>query len=416
MVQPARQERSERPLRVLHLGKFYPPTPGGIERTLQAMARESAAAGIDTAVLAHAAPGSWRTREHADGAVRVVEAACPGQLVYAPLSTAFPLQLSRLLREFRPDLLHLHLPNTSAFFALLSPAARRLPWVVHWHADIPLDSGSRALRLAYPLYRPWEQALLRRAAAIIATSPDYRDASAALAPWRSKVSVIPLGLGDLLATPFPTGPAHAAEAFPSTASFATPFEQGIAGGGCSAPVPSPLKLLAVGRLSHYKGFDVLLRALTQVPEASLQLIGSGEEAARLRTLVAELRLQDRVTLAGRVDDAALEAAYAQADAFCLPSLDRAEAFGLVLLEAMRAALPIVASAIPGSGVNHVLRDAALTVPPGDAEALAQALRTLARDAPLRARLGAAGHARWREHFTPATTTPALLDLYRQVAS
>ena len=376
-------------MRVLHLGKFYPPTPGGIERTLAAIAAESVVAGVDVDVLAHAPSGHTRTRERMHGQVRVVEAGCLGQLVYAPISPAFPWQLARLLREFKPDVLHLHLPNTSAFFALLLPAARRIPWIVHWHADIPLDSGSRALRLAYPLYRPWEQALLRHATAIIATSPNYRDASQALAPWRNKVSVIPLGLE-----------ASAEPAAPPATTLARPAQG--------------LKVLAVGRLSHYKGFDVLLRALALVPEASLLLIGSGEEGERLRALVVELGLHDRVRLAGHVDDATLSLAYAQADAFCLPSLDRAEAFGLVLLEAMRAGLAIIASAIPGSGVGYVLGDAALMTPPGDVDALARGLRTLAHDAARRTHLAAAGHARWHDHFTPAQTTPSLLALYRQV--
>jgi glycosyltransferase involved in cell wall biosynthesis len=293
------------------------------------------------------------------------------------------------LREFRPDLLHVHVPNTSAFALLGSARARRLPWVVHWHADIPQDSPSLALRLAYPVYRPFETALLRRAAAVIATSPHYRDSSRALAPWREKVSVVPLSLPE----PLP----------PSSA----------------APMPwpdQPLRLLAVGRLSHYKGFDVLLQALAATPGVGLILVGDGEEEAALRALADRLGLVDRVQFAGHVDDATLHAAYASAHAFCLPSLDRAEAFGMVLLEAMRARLPIVASRIAGSGVNHVLDDraAGLLVPPADAASLAKALARLRDDAELRRTLADAGNARWRRCFIPARTTPALLDLYRQV--
>ena len=377
-------------MRVLHLGKFYPPTPGGIERVLQTLANESAAAGIATAVLAHAPPGQWHGSAREEAGVRVREVACFGQLLYAPISPTLPWQLARSVRKFRPDLIHLHLPNTSAFAALAVAGARRIPWIIHWHADIPLDSGSRALRLAYPLYRPWEQAMLRRAAAVIATSPNYRDASGALRPWIGKVEVIPLSLGN--------GPhtqvAKRTDLWP----------------------PSSFRLLAVGRLSHYKGFDVLLHALADVPQASLLLVGAGEEMSRLRLLVDSLHLQDRVRLAGHVDDATLEQAYATADAFCLPSLDRAEAFGMVLLEAMRAGLPIAASDVPGSGIGYVLQrnETALMVTPDSASELALTLRELVNDPVLRQRLGDAGRQRWQTQFTPAQTTPALLDLYRRV--
>ena len=78
-----------------------------------------------------------------DGAC-IYRAPSYGRLLYAPVSPAFPFWLARAIREFQPDLLHLHLPNTSAFGALLVPAARRLPWVIHWHADMVSSERPRA--------------------------------------------------------------------------------------------------------------------------------------------------------------------------------------------------------------------------------------------------------------------------------
>ncbi|QBB71368.1 glycosyltransferase [Pseudolysobacter antarcticus] len=377
-------------MRVLHIGKFYPPYPGGIENFSAELAETVVQDQTATAVLAHTAPGIHHTQRYIKNGVDVTLAACHGQFVYAPISPAFPWLLSRTILRFKPDLLHLHLPNTSAFWALLSPAARRLPWIIHWHSDVPLDAAQRKLRLAYRLYRPWEQALLQRAKAIIATSRRYLDSSAALAPWRDKTRIIPLGLG---------------ATSPPTQSCNWPENIGMV---------APLRLLAVGRLAYYKGHDILLHALAKTPAAVLLLVGSGERKAALKKLAQDIGIAARVRFAGAIDDAELAAAYASADVFCLPSIERSEAFGLVLLEAMRAGLPVVASAIPGSGVSHVVRDGetGLLVTPGNADVLASALSRLQEDSDFRIRLGQAGRQRWHEEFSMHAVATQTQKLYR----
>lgn len=384
-------------MRILHIGKFFPPHAGGIERFSADLTAALSARGVDVAMLAHAPPGE-ATRKFVDSGVDVVLAACHGQFLYAPLSPSFPLHLRRIIRDFRPQALHLHMPNVSAFWALLSPAARALPWVVHWHADIPQTAQRTGLRAGYTFYRPWEQALLRRARAIVATSRNYLEASTALAPWREKTRVIPLGID-------------------STADVVADARSGSGSAFREVHWPSAgIRVLAVGRLSHYKGFDVLLDAVARLPSVSLLLIGSGECAAALRARASELGIEARVRFAGHADEATLAAAYARAQIFCLPSTGRSEAFGIVLLEAMRARLPVVATAIPGSGVEYVVDHgrAGLLAAPADAASLTQALGSLAADAALRERFAAAGHARWQAEFTLARCAQQILDLYRSL--
>ena len=378
------------PLRVLHIGKFFPPHAGGIERSSADLTAALAARGVTTAMLAHAEPGTRAPETQRVDDVDVKRVRCYGQVLHTPVSPAFPFVLQKLVRDFRPDLLHLHVPNPSAFWALLSRAARRVPWIVHWHSDVPLDAAKMRLRLAYRLYKPWEQGLLRRTAAIIATSQRYRDASFALAPWREKVSVIPLGLNPM--------------ASPTTAANPIPWSE------------NSFRVLAVGRLSYYKGFDVLLRALAKTRDAQLVLIGSGDCDSMLRQLASDLGISNRVRFLGYVDDDVLAAAYASADIFCLPSIERSEAFGLVLLEAMRARLPTLATSIEGSGVGFVVVDneTGILVPPGDANALAVAIDRLASDPDLRRRFGDAGERRWRENFTLDRVADQTLQLYREV--
>jgi len=371
-------------MRILHLGKYYAPERGGIESYLRALSQWFVARGHAVGALVHQRPGIWRsTRETLDD-VEIRRVACLGAPVYTPLSPTFPLHLARALREMQPDLLHLHLPNPSCFAALASPRARRLPWVVHWHSDIPADAPDWRLRAGYRAYRPFEQAVLRRAHAIIATSQAYLDASNALAPWRAKAHVVPLGV----------------DAVPSNA----PQDFWSAGSGP--------RLLAVGRLSHYKGFDVLIDALAKTKDARLVLVGEGECASALRAQSAARGVAERIRFAGALDDDALLAAYAAADVFVLPSVNRGEAFGLVLLEAMRARLPVIASDIAGSGIGDVVAngETALLVAPNDADALAAAIAKL-DDASTRERLGAAGYRRWTERFTLERSASAILALY-----
>ena len=179
------------------------------------------------------------------------------------------------------------------------------------------------------------------------------------------------------------------------------------------PEARGLRLLAVGRLSRYKGFHVLLAALARTPSASLLLVGAGECERDLRGQAQALGVQDRVRFTGAIDDADLASAYASADAFVLPSLDRGEAFGLVLLEAMRVGLPVLASDVPGTGIGHVVEDGAsgLLVPPGDPAALAAAMERLAEPA-LRTRLGEAARARWSALFTLEREVERVRTIYR----
>lgn len=369
-------------MRVLHIGKFFPPQPGGIERFVAELAAAQQAQGLTPSVLVHdPTVDGFRDDPFPLRRVRSYR-----DVLFVPISPGWPRAFATLCREQRPDLLHVHVPNASAFWLLASPAARRLPWVLHWHADVPEDARHRGLRLAYPAYRLLEHRLLRRAAAIIATSNPYLEASRALRAHRERCHVVPLGMA---AAPEPA----AVPAWP--------------GNG--------LRLLAVGRLSYYKGFSVLLDALREVDDVSLLLIGSGDLAGTLQAQIQRLGLADRVRLAGGTDDATLEAAYRACDLFCLPSIDRAEAFGLVLLEAMRAGRPIIASAIPGSGVGAVVApECGRLVPPGNPVALAAALRELAADRQLRERMGAAGRARFAREFGIAPVAEKISSLYRSV--
>ncbi|MBK1619921.1 glycosyl transferase family 1 [Lamprobacter modestohalophilus] len=351
--------------------------------------------GLSAAALVHhEQPGWHRVTPDAGCALPIYRAPCLGRVLYVPIAPTFPLWLNRAIREFAPNILHLHLPNSSALAALSLPSARRLPWVVHWHADLVASQLDRRLALAYQFYRPFEQRLLRHSRAVIATSPPYLEASEALLPWRDRCTIIPLGL--------------------DAARVCAPSAE-VMGRVAQHWKPGRLRVLAIGRLTYYKGHEVLLRAIAAMPNAQVLIVGSGDRAPLLSQMISDLGLRDRVQLLGSCSDSEVAALLTSCDLLCLPSLERTEAFGMVLLEAMRFAKPVVVSAIPGSGAGWVVEkaDNGLLFPPGDSAALTKALEHLAHAPSLRLRLGQNGALALAREFRIDSIAEAISGVYAE---
>jgi glycosyltransferase involved in cell wall biosynthesis len=375
-------------MRVLHLGKFYPPVSGGIETFLRDLLVAQRERGDEASAIVHAGKHPPPQGE----AGWLIQVPVWAHWIFAPISPGFPLALWRAIRSRKPDVLHLHLPNLSAFWALFFPSARRIPWVVHWHSDVLASKHNRGLRLAYPFYRPFEQAVLRQAAVIVVTSPPYLSSSEALIEWREKCTVLPLGVDS--------------RRLPEISASDT---TGLWKPGC-------LRILAIGRLTYYKGLDTLVRALAAVsPSTSVQLliVGEGEERRRLEDLIVSTGQKERVRLLGGLDDDARNRLLASCDIFCLPSRERTEAFGIVLMEAMRYGKPVLASRVMGSGMTWVVeseRNGRL-VPCDDVSAWAAQLDELGNDPGLRQRLGDEGKRQFSSRFSIRSVTEPLADLY-----
>ncbi|GAB6124845.1 glycosyltransferase [Humidesulfovibrio idahonensis] len=356
-------------MRILHCGKYYPPRRGGMETFLAELAEEQSATGDDVLVLAHGDPGP-----PADGSgsgPRIWRAPVRLNLGnYAPVAPGMIALYARALVRFRPDVVHVHAPNTAALWPAL--LRTRAPLVLHWHADVDFPPERRPHAPLLAAWRTLESLLLRRADAVIATSQAYLAASSALAPHHGKCRVIPLGI----AAPQISGAAeHSALAF-------------LAGA-------SGLRVLAVGRLAHYKGFQTLCQAVLQTADASLCLIGDGEARPKLEALANQSEARNRIFLAGEIPPDVLDACYRRSDVLALPSTSRSEAFGLVLLEAMCRGLPCIATSVMGSGMAEVVCDGVtgLLVRPESAEDLTGALARLVADPGLRRRMGEAGRER-----------------------
>ena len=187
-----------------------------------------------------------------------------------------------------------------------------------------------------------------------------------------------------------------------------------------APVETPVPwerdlLLTVGQLTTGKGLDVLLHALTRTRHrARLRVVGQGRQQGELQALARALKLGDRVTFVGPLDNEALSAEYRRAAALVFPS--RApETSGLVGLEALAHGTPVIGSLVGGMGEWLLPERTGLGVPSGDPAALAAAIDRLLGDPALRERLGQEGARLHQERFLPEQHVTRLHALLRRVA-
>ena len=372
-------------MRVLHIYKDYAPVVGGIENHIGLLAQAQRAQGIDARVLV--TNTSAETIETTIHGVPVVKTGRQLNISSAPISLSFYGWLRRLEKGI--DITHAHLPYPPGELGhLLLGSSRAL--VLSYHSDIVRQ------RVLGTFYSPFLRVLLRRANRISVASPAYIRTSPFLAPVADKCRVLPYGI-DL----------SAFEATPEIRQVAVELR--------ARHAPKPL-LLYVGKLRHYKGLNVLIEAMQQI-DAHLLVIGSGMLEEEWRWQASALGLDDRISFLGELSDADKLIALYASDLFVLPSTNRAEAFGIVLIEAMACGLPLISTEL-GTGTSFVNQheQTGLVVPPGDPDALAAAINRLLGDDELRKRMGAAALARVHAEFSQATMTARMTSLYHEALS
>lgn len=358
-------------MKIVHFAKYYPPEYGGIESVTEALAQDHAAAGNEVEVVCF-------TRESSSvewsGRLTIRRVRSRTEKVSQPIAVDYVKACARAGRE--ADIVHVHTPNVLAALAVLF-LPRAVSVVIHWHADI------EGKGIMGHVVRPIERAMLRRAKAIITTTQAYAQASAMLAPFGDRIKVIPIGIADRK----------------TNSKSKTDLQSYI---------------LFVGRLVPYKGLSVLLEAISRIKsDAELHIIGVGPQEVELKGQAQGLGISDRVKFMGRVGEAQLQDQFERAAVFCLPSVNRLEAFGVVLLEAMRAGRAIIATDIPGSGVPWV-NATGIIVPVGEPQALAEALDRLLGDPEEAERMGKRARARFEKEFSRDVMSTRFLEVYRNL--
>jgi len=364
-------------LRVLHVGKFYPPHVGGMETHLRTLCVELKDA-VDLDVIV-ANDGQRTERAVMDG-VNVTRLGTALNIYSTPICP----QMTRSIRYARADLVHVHLPNPWAVLAYLL-SGHRGSLIVSWHSDIVRQ---KALGQAFEVF---SRMFVRRCKAIIASSDNYIGSSPVLSHNRDRCSVVPYGIS---VTDLRRHDVNAVRAIRER------YGRKI--------------VLSTGRLVYYKGFEYLIRAMNSV-DGNLLIAGDGPMRQKLEgEAAANPIIRSRVTFLGHVED--ITPYYHACEVFALPSIARSEAFGIVQLEAMACGKPVVNTRLR-SGVTFVSLDGVtgLTVAPCDSAEMADALNRLLDDPELRQKYGNSALRRVRTEFTVDAMVKRTLGVYKQVA-
>ena len=366
-------------MKVIHIFKdCYPPTTGGVEQHMHLLCRRLAKT-VDVTILAPSR-SSRRIEERLEG-VRIIRVPELGRIASTPLCPSAPFELHRL----RPDIVHLHFPNPMGDLTQLL-GAFNVPFVLTYHADIIKQ------KLFLPIYRPVLSLLFKKARKVIFSA--HENVAAFLAQgYPDRCVVIPFGV-EIEAYNL-----HEKE-------IAEVQALRLESGG---PI-----VLFVGAARYYKGLDVLLRAMAKV-NGHLIVAGRGTQDESLKQMARNLGVQEKVRFCGEVSPSRLRVLLNATDVFVLPSVNRCETFGIGQLEAMACSKPIVSTDLP-TGVRSVNRHGitGLMVPPGESDALADALNLLLLDTRLCAELGSAARRRVEQEFGAAQMVSKTLEVYREV--
>lgn len=370
-------------MRVLQVYRtYFPDTQGGGEEVIRTLSRGLVAIGVEIVVLYPSRQVDTVEESVLDG-VRICRVP---ELMEIASCNFFLRGLDAFRRWARwADVIHYHFPWPFAdvLHFLVEPRGNARH-VLTYHSDI-----IRQRRLGL-LYRPLMRRFLSRMDRIVATSQAYADSSPVLHEQAARVRIIPLGL-DLRRIEM--APAARVDAW-----------RAKVGAGF---------FLFVGVLRYYKGLDVLLRA---VAGSGLRVVicGDGPEYASLQRLASDIDQCD-VLFTGRIEDADKWALMSLARAFVFPSNERSEAFGMALLEAMAFSRPLLTTDID-TGVNFVNQagETGLCVRANDPIALRDAMRSLAHDEALCARLGGGAHARLVAMFDATRMAERYAALYADV--
>ncbi len=369
-------------INVLHVYKTCSPyTQGGIEEVIHQICRATSQLGLNNRIVCIS--NQCKKKE-------IIET--PEAVIYC-----YPMSFEvascgfswALWKEFKhlskwADVIHYQFPWPFADILALTRQGNSTPYIVSYQSDIIRQQGLNKL------YQPLMNTFLDSAAAVVATSPKYIISSAVLSQLKQTVELIPNGIDTE-----PNPVAYQQERAEYYQLYGTTF------------------FLFIGVFRYYKGLSYLLEAAkkTKLP---IVIAGEGPESSELHRYVQENQLEN-VHFLGHVND---EQKYALIDlttALILPSSERSEAYGMVLVEAARQTTAMISTEL-GSGTSYINahNETGLVVSAKNAEELADAMLTLTKDSDKVTTMSLAAKQRFEANFTADMMGKRYTELYHSV--
>ncbi|MCD5409931.1 MAG: glycosyltransferase family 4 protein [Methanocellales archaeon] len=366
-------------MKVLQATPYFMPHVGGIQTHVLELSRTLVERGHEVVVLTSSVPKSVE-RERLNGIE--VHRFPALNIPYVPL---MPF-LKKKISSYDADVFHSHCPPPFFSHAFIGTH----PHVVTYHCDVQIPQSFMSIRipkfissgLEWVHNRFYAAKILRDCDRIITTTDSYAKTSAILK--NMDYQVIP------------------------NAIRIEHFNEGRA--------KRDPTVLFVGRITASKGLNYLVHAvpkvLEEIPDVRFMIVGEGEEKENLIQLTKECGVENHVSFMGFIPSESLEEVYQCAGVLVLPSISRLEAFGIVLLEAMACATPVIATRIPG--VMDVVDGAGLLVEPANSVSLANAILEILSDQKKAREMGKRGRRLIEENYTWDTVTNQIIDLYEEI--
>lgn len=367
-------------MKILQLGKFYPPDVGGIEQVICDLNVGLNNRGVACDVLCSNSSLSYKEEILPCGS-KVMRCPSFGKIASTSISPFMIVKLSKIVLNY--DIIHIHFPDPMSNLALrcVSSKIKNKKIIIHWHSDIIKQ------KFLLKLYLPLQQWLLKRADCIIATSEKYIAESSFLPRFSYKCSCIPIGIDKMEAR-----------------------------GSVLRVLESKKILLSIGRFAYNKGFEYLISSAEFLSsEYVVCIIGSGNQAIKKQydELIALKGLQNRVYILENLQRGVI-GAYLQASyIFILPSIQ--ESYGIVLLEAMSFGKPIINTRLSPSGADWINQDgySGIVISPRDSLGIANAVLNIERDY---TKYSTNSYLRYSQYFTKDIMIDKVYKLYDRLAT
>ncbi len=370
-------------MKILHISKYFPPIYGGIENQAKYICDYLSKKKESVQVLAFGKKTGIRLNKY-----KIYEFKPLINLMSQPISLRFIFSAKKIIQN--NDIIHFHYPNVIGLITCFLFATNKILYV-HWHSDIVKQ---RYLNFLFLIV---EKKILNNAKRIIFTSKIYANQFKYYNLYKHKIVTINCGTHDL----------------------SKDFNRNKVIKKNYLKLQNKYKkfniIYSIGRLVKYKGFKYLIEASKDLDQNTRVIIaGDGQEFKSLSKIILENNLEKKVFLLKEISHHDHLSYLKLCKVFCLPSIDRSEAFGIVLIEAMTFSKPIISTKIKGSGINWVNVDqiTGFKVPIKDPKKLSFNLTKIIKDKNNYKKMSINSKKRYQKFFTSNLMNKNFYKLYK----